>query len=198
MGLFQKENKANEEQTPRQVLESKFAGARHNLLLVAVFSLINIILLATNSNTYFLFSAYIPYVLVDLGMAFCGMYPAEYYGGDFAGYAFMDKSFFVITLVVAVVILALYLLCWHLSKQNKVGWLIFALVFFSIDTGLMLLINGIAIESLIDIVFHGWVIFSLVSGIVAHNKLKNLPEETEPAVVSELQEAAEEEPADLG
>lgn len=193
MGMLQKENKAIQTPTPRQVLESKFASARHNLLLVAAFTLINVILLATNSNTYFLFSAYIPYLLVDLGMAFCGMYPIEYYGGDLTGYVFMDKSFFVILLVIALVVLALYLLCWYLSQQNKAGWLIFALVFFSIDTALMLLLNGIAAESLIDIVFHVWVIYSLAAGIHANSKLKKLPEEPQESTATEITTEEEKE-----
>ena len=187
MGMLQRENK-QQEQSPRQVLGSKFAGARHNLLLIVIFTAINIVLLVTNSNSYFLFSAYIPYLLVDFGMLLCGMYPGEIYVDEFAGMVFLDRSFFVILLIIAIVILALYLLCWFLSKQNKVGYLIFALVFFSIDTVLMLLLNGVATEMIIDIVFHGWVIYSLVNGIIAHRKLRQLPEELEEAAAVEALE----------
>jgi len=69
----------------------------------------------------------------------------------------------------------LYLLAWIMSSKNRVGWLTFALVLFGIDTVGMLLIGGIALESVIDILFHGWVIYYLISGIIAHNKLKKLP-----------------------
>lgn len=186
MGQLLKENNTNQTQSPRQVLESKFASARHNILLVVVFTAINIFLLVTNSNTYFLFSAYIPYILVDFGMLLCGMYPSEFYTGEFGGMEFLDKSFFAITLGVAVVILILYLLSWILSKKDRVGWMIFALVFFSIDTVLMLLLNGIAVESIIDVVFHGWVIFSLSSGIHAYYKSKKIP--LEEAVAAESNE----------
>lgn len=183
MGQLLKQNNTDQTQSPRQVLESKFANARHNVLLVVLFTAINIILLVTNSNTYFLFSAYIPYILVDLGMLLCGMYPSEFYTGEFGGMEFLDKSFFAVMLGIAAVILILYLLSWILSKKNRVGWMIFALVFFGIDTVLMLLLNGIAVESIIDIVFHGWVIFSLATGVHAHCKWKKLPEEEPDDVV---------------
>ena len=39
----------------------------------------------------------------------------------------------------------------------------------------MLWIDGFAIESIIDIIFHGLVIYYLISGIIAHNNLKKLP-----------------------
>jgi hypothetical protein len=152
-------------------------NARHNLLLVVGFTLINIILLVTNANSYFLFSAYIPYVIVDLGMALCGKYPAEYYGGEMESLEFLDNTFFVITLVVAAVFLVLYLLSWLLCKKPRVGWMIFALVFFVIDTAGMLLLAGISADMIMDIVFHGWVIVSLSGAISAYFKLKKLPEE---------------------
>lgn len=177
MGQLLKDNSATRNQSPRQTLESRFASARHNILLVVVFTAINIILLVTNSNMYFLFSAYIPYILVDLGMLFCGLYPSEIYAEEFAGMALLDRSFFTVMLVIAGVIIGVYLLSWVLSRRNKVGWMILALVFFGVDTALMLLLNGIALESIVDIVFHGWVIFSLASGINAHCKLKKLPDE---------------------
>ena len=183
MKQLQKQCNTSQAQTPRQVLESKFAGARHNILLVVVFTAINIFLLVTNSNTYFLFSAYIPYMCVDLGMLLCGMYPVEFYTGEFAAMEFLNNSFFAVTLVAACGILLLYLLSWILTKQHKVGWMIFSLVFFCIDTVLMLLLNGIAVEAIMDIVFHGWVIISLIGGISAYYKWKKLPDEIlEPAV----------------
>ena len=165
-------------QTPRQILESKFNSARNNILLVVIFTAINIFLLATNSNTYFLFSAYIPFALVDLAMFFCGMYPAEFYVGNYALGTYLDRSVFFVVLAIAAVILVLYLLAWLLSKKNKVGWLVFALVFFGIDTLLMFGLKGIAMESIVDIIFHGWVVISLIMGISAYAKLKKLPAES--------------------
>ena len=48
-----KNNKTSE----RYTLENKYNTTRYNLLLVIGFTLINIVLLVTNSDRYFLFSA---------------------------------------------------------------------------------------------------------------------------------------------
>ena len=48
------------EGTQREIFESKYNSSIMNILLVVVFSFVNVVLLAVNSNTYFLFSAFIP------------------------------------------------------------------------------------------------------------------------------------------
>ncbi len=163
-------------QTKREVYERNYNNGITNLLLIIAFSVINIILLVVNSNTYFLFSAFIPYFLVDYGMFFTGMYPEEYYY-DLDYVEFLDKSFLAVTVVIAAVVLILYFLSWIFAKKKKIGWLIFAVVMACIDTVAMLVLGGIAMESIIDIIFHAWIIFSLINAVVTYNKLKKLPEE---------------------
>lgn len=175
MGLFNKNN-VGAQKTPRQLSEGSYTNARNNILLVVLMTAVNIILLVTNSNTYFLFSAYIPYFLADLGMFLCGMYPSEIYAEDFAGMEFLPKSYLAVYMGIVAVILILYILSWVLSKKPRVGWLIFALVFFSIDTVAMFLLNGFVADSVIDYVIHTWVIISFIVGISAHFKLKKMPE----------------------
>ena len=176
----------------RQDLENKYKNSRANLLIVVVFTIINIILLITKSDTYFLFSAFIPYVLVTIGMSICGMFPSEYYGEEFSNIEFLSPSVFTVFLVIALIITMLYFLCWTFSKNNRRGWLIAALVIFSIDTLGMFLINGFALDSMIDIAFHIWVIISLSLGIHAGHKLKKIPVEEED--VLETEQNAKEEP----
>lgn len=162
-------------------LEGKYKSSRFNLLLVIVFTVINIVLLVTNSNSYFLFSATVPYFVADLGMLLSGMYPEEYYI-ELEFTPTLGTEVFIFLLSVAAVMLIFYLICFLLSKERKVGWLIAALVFFSIDTAACLFLYGF--EGILDIAFHAWVIFDLASGIKAHNDLKKLPEpapEEEPA-----------------
>lgn len=195
--LFNKNTAAQKEIHPG-VLINRYRSARHNLLLVIIFSAINILLLATNSGYYFLFSAFVPYILVDYGMFFCGFYPAEYYDEFYPGMSFLDGSYMSIFAVVAVVILALYLLSWIFSKKNRVGWLIFSLVLFVIDTVAMLYMIVDFSEYIFDIIFHAWVIISLIMGIVSHFKLKKMPEAFVQEDVSEVcaeqvQEPIEEE-----
>ena len=166
--------------TPRQALEAKYNGSRHNLLLVVIFSLVNLILLLTNSNTYFLFSASMPYIISDFGMFFCGKYPAEYYA-DMGEMTFLDPSVLVVMVIISVVIIGVYLLCWWMSRKNNVGWLIAALVLFGIDTVVMFLFMLGSSNMLFDILFHAWVIYYLITGILANAKLKKLPEDESTA-----------------
>lgn len=175
MSLFNNKNDAKST-TKRGSLEAKYNNSINNLLLVVGFSLINIILLATNSGTYFLFSAFIPYFAVDYGMYFCGIYPEEYYY-DVPDMVFEDKSVLWIAIAVAAVSLLIYLLCWFLAKKKKVGAVIFALVLFLIDTVVMLWLTGFSMDSIFDIVIHIWVISYLVVAIVTYFKMKKLPEE---------------------
>lgn len=158
--------------------EQKYKSSRMNLLLVVVFTAVNIGLLVTNADSYFLFSAFVPYFIASMGMLLCGRFPEEYYP-DLSGMTFFDDSVFVVLLVISIVLTLLYLLAWFMSKNNRVGWLIFALVFFGVDTLGMLLINGISFEAAIDILFHVWVIYDLSVGIRAHYKSKTLPTEEE-------------------
>ncbi|MBP3445672.1 MAG: hypothetical protein J6K64_00180 [Clostridia bacterium] len=173
MSLFRKGNAAAP-RTERKILEDRYKNSIANILFIIGFTTLNAVLLLLNSSTYFLFSAFLPYLAVDYGMYFCGMYPAEYYVGD---EAFLNKSFLVTMIAVAAVMLVLYLVSWLGAKKKKIGWLIFALVFFAIDTAAMLAFTPIAADSIVDIVFHIWVIGSLGMGIHAYYKMKKLPEE---------------------
>lgn len=178
-------NKSNyNNRTPRQMLEAKYKGSINNILLIIVFTVINVVLLVTNSDRYFLFSAFVPYYLADLGMYFCGMYPAEYYYG-IVDPQFYGKWFLAVTIAIGVVILSVYLLCWFFAKKKKLPGLIISLVLFVIDTLAMLYIIGISKDMILDLIFHAWVIISLVLGIVNYVKLKKLPEEEQTPVTED-------------
>lgn len=168
----------------QQMLVSRYNSARFNLLLVAGFTAINLIMLISNTFTYFLFSASIPYAMVDLAMYLCGKYPSDYYGEELAEVEFFPSSLFIIAIAVAVVIIGLYVLCFLLAKRQRVGWLITALVLFTLDTVGMFLYYGISADIIVDIIFHVWVLVILAMGIAAHFKLKSLPEtQYDPAVI---------------
>ena len=162
-------------------LESKYNSSIANLLLVVVFSAVNIVLLLVNANTYFLFSAFLPYFAVDYGMYFCGMYPEEYYY-DVPDMVFEEKSFLGICVAIAAGFLLAYLLCWYLAKKKKIGAVILALVMFLIDTVAMLWLTEFAMDSIIDILMHIWVISYLIIGIVTYFKMKKAPDELAEAV----------------
>ena len=196
---------ANNDAPQHEILASRFHSTRHNLLLIVIFSLINIVLLVTKSGTYFLFSAFIPYMFVDYGMYFCGLYPAEFYepNTEFVNTFFLHRCLLMtcsvfafyfqyvnlyLTLWIGIAYTGGNLLCWIFSKKPRVGWVIAALVFFVIDTIVMLLAVASLVENIIDILFHVYVIFSLSRGIYSYYKLKKIPVEPEQSMEQEIPE----------
>lgn len=182
MGLLK--NTKNQNMTEGQKLTSRYNSARHNILLVIAFTLINCVLCAAGSSSYFLFSAAIPYYLVTDGLYWTGKMPAEWYGADFQ--ADPDNSYLYICLAVSVVIVAFFALTWFLSKKYGYGWLVAALVLFVADTFAMFYFYGFSADMIMDFAFHAWVLVSLASGIIAAINLKKLPEE-EPYLAQEGQ-----------
>jgi hypothetical protein len=161
----------------REYLEKKVASARHSLLLVLIFTVINLVMLLVDSNSYFLFSASVPYYLtafglgMDMGMGTSGI-----------------GVFTTTALVISVVILVMYLVCWLLTKKRP-AWYVVAAVLFALDTVVLVLValgfDAIA-DSVMDFVFHAWVIIELFQAVSANKKLKNLPPEP---IVDEAAEA---------
>ena len=90
----------------------------------------------------------------------------------------MEISALVVPFIFGVVLTLPYLLSAIFSKK-RVGWMIAALVFFSIDCLYLLIMYEIT-SVLIDILFHAWVMFSLITGVINGFKLKKMSEE-EPA-----------------
>lgn len=154
-----KDMKAKQPRVPKSP-ETTFAAARSNLLLMLAFTAVNVILRIAQANLYFLFSASMPMAALDIGVVFeeAGL-PGAYIAG----------------IVVAIVIVVLYLLCWLLSNKRR-GWMVVALVLFALDTLLMFLLYEITADMVLDVLFHAYVLYYLISGTVAMAKLKNQPE----------------------
>ena len=103
--------KRKKNKSPQQL----YQAARGNLLLMLIFSAVNVAFAAFGVDIYFLFSDYLAYMLALTGRVFLehtdeGLYLA-------VGLAF------------AVLVLVPYLLCWIFSKKRR-GWMIAALVLF--------------------------------------------------------------------
>ena len=152
--------------SPRTVAQTRYNGARANLLLVLFFTLINVLLLVLETGSYFLFSAEIPYYITTVGMML--------------SYETGISLYILVATVMAVVATLPYLICWIFSKKHY-GWLIAALVIFAIDTALMLYLYQI-VSIIVDIIFHGWVIWCLASGIKYGRQLRTLPQDTPPVI----------------
>jgi hypothetical protein len=157
----------------REYQENLYNGSRYNLLAVLIFTAVNLLILVTGGDSYWLFSASVPYFLTMFGMIFdTPVYVQEFVVGTFT----------ITALVISAVILAAYLVCWIFSKKH-VGFLIAALVMFAVDTlaflGMIFLLQFNIAENLLDIVFHAWVIISLSRGLAAYMKMKQMPEPVE-------------------
>ena len=158
--------------TGKMILENRYKQARYALLIIFVFTLLNIFVVTLDGSYYMLFSAYLPYTIAICGMAFCGMYPDEFYTGEFAEMNFIESKYFAIFIVVAVVLTSLYLLAFFLSKKERVGGLIFSLVFIILDTVLIFFI--FSADLIFDLFIRAFMIFSITRGIVSHFQLKKL------------------------
>ena len=140
---------------------AKYNNMRLSLLLILVFSVIN--LFSPLLDFYMLFSAYIPQMLAQIGI-----------------YLYLTEgvlAFYVIMVVLALILLVPYLLCWIFSKK-KVGWMIAALIFFSIDT-ILFLIDLVAYlgagdySFILDLIFHVYALVSLAMGVKYGLDMKN-------------------------
>lgn len=150
----------------RQIKRDQYGVARGNLLLVVIFTLINVVLCLLGQDSYFLFSAIVPYFIASIGALWGGLYPPEYYADlEMTEADFLPMGFVIACAAVAVVIIAVYFVCWLLAKKH-VAFMIIPLVLFVIDTVAMPILFGISIEWILDYVFHAWVLVSLTIGIV--------------------------------
>lgn len=174
-------NAANANISQRDKLTLKYNAARSNLLVVVGFTLFNVICALFGGSMYFLFSATIPHFIAAVGAVLCGKMPDAYYAEmEMSKEECFPGTVLIIFAAIAIVITALYFLFWIFSKK-RVGWLIAALVFFSVDTLALFMLYGVAIDTIMDVLFHAWVLYYLAAGISAHFKLKALPPETETA-----------------
>lgn len=135
-------------------LMQKYASSRNNLLLMLILTAVNIIMFVCGSYTMLLFSATIPYYLIVFGML------SE------------SSTFLTLCIFLALIPMILYLLCWIFSKKHY-GWMIGALVLFSIDTAAMavMYLGAGEISGILDTVIHILVLYYLIIGVNSGAKL---------------------------
>ncbi len=151
-------NKSNARRPSLKATQQKYTIARQNLLLMIAFTIVNVVLLAVNSNVMMLFSATVPYYAIAIGI--------------------VSESSAVLTVCICLnaVILATYILCWVMSKKHY-GWMIAALVMFILDTlaliGLYLLLQELS--GVMDALIHAWVLYYLIIGVRCGHQLSSVP-----------------------
>ncbi|MDE6111505.1 MAG: hypothetical protein K2F65_06265 [Eubacterium sp.] len=145
-------------------LKKRVNTAKHAIILVAVLTIVNTILIAVNADLVFTFSAYVPqfvtFIFADMA--------AE----------MQTKSYLYIGIAIAILVGLIYLALWFGAKK-KDGFIIVALVLFGIDSAVLLyhLVSYFDSSFIIDVAFHAWVIYDLILGISAYSKLKKMPVE---------------------
>lgn len=140
--------------------KSKYDNARANLLLMVILTAVNVILAAAGTDYMMLFSATVPYLFATLGTI------EEL------------SSLLVPGIVLAFLGIAVYFVCWLLSKKHY-AWMIVALVLFSIDTLAMVALYVLVgdFSGILDMLIHAWVMFYLITGAINGYKLKKQPDE---------------------
>lgn len=136
----------------------RYSNARNDLLLMIILTLVNIVMMFFGSESMLLFSATVPYFAIGLG----------YWDGD--------EELLIFGIIVAVISIALYLLCWFLSKKSYV-WLIVASILFAIDTAAMIYLyasSGEFDSGIFDMIIHAFVLYYLIAGVIVGNKLKSI------------------------
>lgn len=151
-----------------QTYQRRIQSARGNLILMVVFTIANIISYWFEFGFMLPFSAFLPFTIFDFGYYF--------------SIELNDPSLFITGIAIASFIILIYVLGYFLSKK-KPGWLTPMLAMYIFDTLVMIyLFTGVFIfngSMILDILFHIWVLYYLINGVIAVNKLKRLPEEFE-------------------
>ncbi len=163
-------NKNMNGMTPKERYTQLFNTARYNILILCALTVLNVILYLTGADSYFLFSAALPYHLVIIGAEAA------------------NSALLTIAIVFLIVSMGAYVACFILGKKH-VGWMIAALVMFAIDTVYFIYIFFFAIASssdsnafsyIFDLAFHAYALYYFIAGVVYFFKMKNAPEaETE-------------------
>lgn len=163
-------NGAGQPAGQRGLLNRAVVLASSNLVLFAILTVVNMVLITANADISFSFSAEIPPILLVYGVSALKE----------TGSAAIASVFFVL----AVVSVGFIFLCAVLSKK-KPGWLIAALVYTVIDLLLALAVYAPYVVAgemslmaiVIPLAFHIWMLYYIIKGISAASKLKKLPPE---------------------
>ena len=156
---------------PRRELRGKLSTARYALLLIQILTVVNLVMLLLDTGSFFLFSASVPYYLTLLAMAM---------DNGFSSGVWVAGNYTYTALAVSVVILAMYFLCW-LRGKDRTGWLTGALVLFGLDSLALILLSyllyGNPLGNVLDLLVHGWALWSLWQGSKSGRKLREMDEQ---------------------
>ena len=159
----------------RTVLMSRYRSARYDIFLIFALTIVNLVLSFTDSNLYYLFSAELPFFVLEIGRAL------------------LEKgliSSLTVPSVLSFVFCIPYLFFWIFSKKHY-GCMIAALVYFSIDC--VFLASVFTKERALEAFIHLIVLGLLIYGVIVGAKLKKLPEDEPSAEIPIAEEHSSEE-----
>ncbi|MBE6764517.1 MAG: hypothetical protein E7546_01380 [Ruminococcaceae bacterium] len=145
----------------KSYIESQYASGRSTLLMALILSAVNIVLGLTGSDSAFLFTAFLPYVSTILPKS-------EVVWG-------LDGS--VRLIAYGILPIVAWLACWFLSKNNRKIWMPVATALFILDSVYLASFVaeygiGDGTFTLLNIVFHVYILFVLIRACIAGNKLE--------------------------
>ncbi|MDD4124395.1 MAG: hypothetical protein PHW77_01520 [Eubacteriales bacterium] len=145
--------------------QEKYKMARINLLMMVLLTCVNILLILVDSDRSFPFSAFLPQFFFFLGLNKVTGVPA---------FNTIGSALFI---TLGTLIILFFLLSYIFSKK-KPGWMITALVLFSIDCLIFIIMALQTFEPsyMIDILFHVWVMYYLIVGVKYSEYATLLPE----------------------
>ena len=170
----------------KKTLPQRYLTARIVLMVMIVLSFINLILIIIGSRLQFTVSASFPFFAVRGGE----ILDANSYLNTQLG--------FILGCVASVIWIGLFVLCFVFSKK-KLGFMIAAAALFAADCLFMIpnfvfyiwIFDGEVTSSVIEVLFHIWILWSLIAGCLAGRKLKKKYGTLTPDPARVLQEEAD-------
>jgi len=152
----------------------KFEKARNNLLAVILFTVVNLFLSAFNADLTFLFSATLPQFVFAVVKAI----------DPDTG----SNIFIIAGLIIAFITIIPYFIFWILARRAR-GLILAALIYFGMDS-FLLIILVLDMESkasfLLEIVFHVWILYYLITGVTAWFKMRDVSKDEFKAILQEI------------
>ena len=154
--------------------EERYRGARNNLLLLIVFTAVNLLMPLLGIDRQYFFSASFPTTV--------------YWWGDYAAADLGMPALRIGAMGIALGCVGLYLLCWLLAKKRR-GFMTAALAQFGVDCLSLageFVIFELHSSMILNVLFHLWVLWGLIQGVRAASALKKL-EQAQMVFVTEEQ-----------
>jgi hypothetical protein len=151
-----------------------FEKSRNNLLLVVIFTVVNLILNYFNAGVNFLFSATLPQFVFEIAKS--------------VNSEMENNISMIVGIIIAFIIIDTYFLFWVFVRRVRV-LILAALISFGIDSLLLIYLTfnvEFSFSVLLEIAFHVWILYYLIKGVKAWYKLRGVNTEDFNAILREI------------